>query len=157
IVVLLPGHVRQGRGDAIHPAMTKLNRTARLTGAMIMAAIGVAGYTPSSLAQAPTQAAKPVSPAKKKSTKAARVADSTVKAKPKAPEPIWPVASPDPLPGALLPAKRIVAFYGNPLAKRMGILGELPPEEMLAKLDREVAAWNAADPSKPVQPALHLI
>jgi hypothetical protein len=39
----------------------------------------------------------------------------------------------------------------------MGILGELPPERMLAKLDREVAAWNAADPETPVQPALHLI
>ena len=65
--------------------------------------------------------------------------------------------SPDPLPGAILPAKRIVAFYGNPLSKRMGILGELPPDDMLAKLDSEVAAWNAADPSTPVQPALHLI
>jgi hypothetical protein len=39
----------------------------------------------------------------------------------------------------------------------MGILGELPPEQMLARLDREVAAWNKADPSTPVQPALHLI
>ena len=70
---------------------------------------------------------------------------------------MWPVNSPDPLPGAILPAKRIVAFYGNPLSKRMGILGELPPDDMLAKLDSEVAAWNAADPSTPVQPALHLI
>jgi hypothetical protein len=39
----------------------------------------------------------------------------------------------------------------------MGILGELPPEQMLARLDREVAAWNKADPATPVQPALHLI
>jgi len=28
---------------------------------------------------------------------------------------------------------------------------------MLAKLDKEVAAWNKADPTHPVQPALHLI
>ena len=28
---------------------------------------------------------------------------------------------------------------------------------MLAKLDQEVARWNAADPATPVQPALHLI
>ena len=28
---------------------------------------------------------------------------------------------------------------------------------MLAKLDKEVAAWNKADPSTPVLPALHLI
>ena len=39
----------------------------------------------------------------------------------------------------------------------MGILGELGSAKMLAKLDREVAAWNKADPITPVQPALHLI
>jgi hypothetical protein len=39
----------------------------------------------------------------------------------------------------------------------MGILGELPPEQMLARLDKEVAEWQKADPSTPVQPALHLI
>ncbi|MBC3541836.1 hypothetical protein H7U12_19235 [Rufibacter sp. H-1] len=60
-------------------------------------------------------------------------------------------------PGAILPHKRIVAFYGNPLSKRMGILGEIAPEKMLAKLDGEVKNWEAADPSTPVQPALHLI
>jgi len=78
-----------------------------------------------------------------------------------APKPVelpkWPVEAPDPLPGSILPAKRIVAFYGNPLSKRMGVLGELSTPEMLAKLDREVAAWTAADPEHPVQPALHLI
>lgn len=137
--------------------MTKLNRTARFAGVIIMAAIGSAGYTPSSLAQAPTQAAKPASAVKKPKTTVPRATDSTAKAKPKLAGPVWPVDSPAPLPGALLPAKRIVAFYGNPLAKRMGILGELPPEDMLAKLDREVSAWNAADPATPVQPALHLI
>lgn len=59
--------------------------------------------------------------------------------------------------GALLPRRRIVAFYGNPASTRMGILGELPPERMLEKLDQEVAAWERADPGTPVQPALHLI
>ncbi|MGI9078370.1 MAG: hypothetical protein ACR2G6_13740 [Gemmatimonadaceae bacterium] len=78
-------------------------------------------------------------------------------ARPKPPAPVWPVAAPAPLPGSILPAKRIVAYYGNPLSKRMGILGQVPPDEMLARLDKEVAAWNAADPSTPVQPALHLI
>jgi hypothetical protein len=39
----------------------------------------------------------------------------------------------------------------------MGILGELPPDKMLARLDKEVAEWQKADPSTPVQPALHLI
>ena len=69
----------------------------------------------------------------------------------------WPVRGPDPLEGAILPHKRIVAYYGNPLSKRMGILGEIPPDSMLAHLDRVVAAWEAADPSTPVQPALHLV
>ena len=69
----------------------------------------------------------------------------------------WPVKTVAPLPGSILPDKRIVAYYGNPLSKRMGILGELPPDQMLARLDKEVAAWNKADPAHPVQPALHLI
>jgi hypothetical protein len=68
----------------------------------------------------------------------------------------WPVP-PTPLPGSILPAKRIVAFYGNPLSKRMGVLGEYPPEAMLAKLDTIVREWQEADPTTPVQPALHLI
>ncbi len=69
----------------------------------------------------------------------------------------WPVRTPAYSAGALLPGHRIVAFYGNPLSRRMGILGELDPEPMLARLDREVAAWRAADPATPVLPALHLI
>ena len=68
----------------------------------------------------------------------------------------WP-AGPPPLPGSLLPEKRIVAFYGNPLSKKMGVLGEYPVDVMLAKLDTAVAAWRKADPSTPVQPALHLV
>ncbi|WP_148306416.1 hypothetical protein [Gemmatirosa kalamazoonensis] len=73
-------------------------------------------------------------------------------------EPVWPnPKAPAPIAGSILPAKRIVAFYGNPLSKKMGVLGELPMDQMLAKLDTEVAKWNAADPAHPVQPALHLI
>lgn len=69
----------------------------------------------------------------------------------------WPVVTPAYAPGALLPGHRIIAFYGNPLSKRMGVLGEYEPEQMLQRLDREVAAWRAADPATPVLPALHLI
>lgn len=69
----------------------------------------------------------------------------------------WPVKSPPPLAGSILPHKRIVAYYGNPLSKRMGILGEIPYDAMLAKLDSTVALWRAADPGVPVLPALHLI
>jgi hypothetical protein len=70
----------------------------------------------------------------------------------------WPVKNqPTPLGGAILPFKRVVAFYGNLYSKKMGILGELPPKEMLAKLKGEVKAWEKADPKTPVQPALHYI
>lgn len=70
---------------------------------------------------------------------------------------LWPVKLPAPLPGSVLPAKRVIAYYGNPLSKRMGILGEFETEEMLRKLDREAAEWTRLDPAHPAQPALHLI
>jgi hypothetical protein len=70
---------------------------------------------------------------------------------------LWPVKGPYPLAGAVLPFNRIVAFYGNLYSKKMGILGELPKNEMLAKLKKEVASWQAADSSLPVIPALHYV
>lgn len=70
----------------------------------------------------------------------------------------WPVKhQPYPLASAILPFKRIVAYYGNLYSKKMGILGELPPKEMLAKLDQEVHVWEKIDSLTPVQPALHYI
>ena len=69
----------------------------------------------------------------------------------------WPVKGPALLPGSLLPEHRIVAFYGNPKSTRMGVLGQLPPEEMLPKLERTATEWAKADPGRPVMPALHLI
>jgi hypothetical protein len=68
----------------------------------------------------------------------------------------WP-KGPAALDGSILPAHRVVAFYGNPLSKKMGVLGEYPVDVMLTKLDQQVAAWRQLDPSTPVQPALHLI
>jgi hypothetical protein len=69
----------------------------------------------------------------------------------------WPVKQAYPLAGALLPLKRIVAFYGNLYSKNMGVLGEYPRKEMLEKLKAEVAKWQAADSSITVIPALHYI
>ncbi len=69
----------------------------------------------------------------------------------------WPVKSAYPLAGALLPFNRIVAFYGNLYSTRMGVLGEYPRKEMLAKLKEEVVRWQAADTSAKVIPALHYI
>jgi hypothetical protein len=69
----------------------------------------------------------------------------------------WPVKAPPPPPGSIIPEHRIVAFYGNPLSKRMGILGEVEPEEMLARLEKVATDWAAADSGQKVLPALHLI
>ena len=62
-----------------------------------------------------------------------------------------------PLDGAILPFKRIVAYYGNLYSKRMGILGEYPPKEVWKRLNAEVKAWEKADSTTPVQPAIHYI
>jgi len=69
----------------------------------------------------------------------------------------WPVKGGYPKPGAILPFKRIVAYYGNLYSKKMGVLGEYPPDEMLKKLGVEIKKWEAADTTTPVQPALHYI
>lgn len=70
----------------------------------------------------------------------------------------WPVpGAPDPLPGAIIPEHRIVAFYGNPLSRRMGILGQIDPDSMLRKLEATAMEWAKADPERKVLPALHLI
>ena len=64
---------------------------------------------------------------------------------------------PTPLPGSVLPGCRIVAYYGNPLSKRMGILGELPVPQMTARLEAEAHAFERADTTKPVVRALEII
>lgn len=69
----------------------------------------------------------------------------------------WMAGKTDPLTGAILPYKRIIAFYGNLYSKNMGILGELPKADVLNKLKEEVAAWEKADTMMEVQPALHYI
>jgi len=69
----------------------------------------------------------------------------------------WPVKSAYPLPGAIFPFKRVIAYYGNLYSKQMGILGELPRKQMLDKLQGEVKKWHAADTSMEVIPALHYI
>src|SRR5688500_10629785 len=128
---------------------------------------------PDKLAKAATSKAAPAKAAKPKANTSAKDATAKSAAKPARKTwssgkngyhvdsaeaaTLWPVKGPAALPGAILPAKRIIAYYGNPLSKRMGILGESPPDQMLARLDREVARWEKADPGTPVQPALHLI
>ncbi|MEI8273460.1 MAG: hypothetical protein WCG08_12625 [Paludibacter sp.] len=71
---------------------------------------------------------------------------------------LWPVESHIyPLDGAILPFKRIVAFYGNLYSKKMGVLGEYPPKELWRRLNIELKAWENADPTTKVLPAIHYI
>jgi hypothetical protein len=133
--------------------MPKLDPVAVTAGQAIGAATDSAVKTPGDTAPAKISITVPSVPGRSKKDSLALV--SAIRAGMK--DTRWPVKTAAPLPGSILPAKRIVAFYGNPLSKRMGVLGEYDPPTMLAKLDKEVAAWNKADPTHPVQPALHLI
>ena len=70
----------------------------------------------------------------------------------------WPVkTNAYPLPGAILPFNRVVAYYGNMYSKNMGVLGQYPAPVMLTRLQAEVKRWKEADPGTPVVPALHYI
>lgn len=71
--------------------------------------------------------------------------------------PLWPVRTTYPNGGALLPFNRIVAYYGNFYSKGMGILGESDEATVLAKLQSQIADWEAADPLTPVVPAIEYI
>ncbi len=84
--------------------------------------------------------------------------ETTITVEPKpAPLNLWPVKTVYPNAGAILPFKRILAYYGNLYSTKMGVLGQYPEAEMLSRLDVEVKKWEAADPSTPVVPALHYI
>ena len=69
----------------------------------------------------------------------------------------WPVKGPEPLPGALLPEHLIVAYYGNPKSQKMGILGQLQPEELLPRLEATATEWAKAERGRKVLPALHMV
>lgn len=69
----------------------------------------------------------------------------------------WPASAPYPNGGAILPFKRIVAYYGNFYSRQMGILGEYDPDEVVRRLASTTAKWEAADPTTPVVPAIEYI
>lgn len=70
---------------------------------------------------------------------------------------LWPKAAVYPQGGAILPFHRIVAYYGNFYSKQMGVLGEYPPNEVLAKLATTTQMWAKADPATPTIPAIQYI
>jgi hypothetical protein len=57
----------------------------------------------------------------------------------------------------LLPEYRIVMYYGHPHDPAMGIVGEYEIEQLTEILREEAANYAAADPSRPVIPALEVI
>lgn len=71
--------------------------------------------------------------------------------------PLWPVKAAYPNADAILPFKRVVAYYGNFYSKNMGVLGEYPTDQMLAMLASTTAMWTKADPQTPAVPAIHYI
>src|SRR3990167_81600 len=70
---------------------------------------------------------------------------------------LWPVSTAYPNAGAILPFKRVIAYYGNFYSKGMGVLGEYPTDQMLAMLASTTERWTAADPSTPAIQAIHYI
>lgn len=87
---------------------------------------------------------------------ATTTATSTASTTPPTPN-LWPVKTVYPNYGAILPFKRVVAYYGNFYSTKMGALGEYEPVEMLRRLKQEVTNWETADPTTPVMPAIHYI
>ncbi len=64
-----------------------------------------------------------------------------------------PLAPPRPF----LAAHRVVSFYGTPLTEALGVLGEQPPEETVARLRAQAAAYQPLSTDRAVVPAFHLI
>jgi hypothetical protein len=65
-----------------------------------------------------------------------------------------PTATPTP---PFFSTHRIVAYYGNPLTPLMGVLGDGAADQVIAKLQRQAAAYSAIDSGRQVVPALELI
>jgi hypothetical protein len=60
-------------------------------------------------------------------------------------------------PGGILPGNRVLSFYGFPGNPEMGVLGEYDMGRLLEMLRDQAAAYEEADPSKPVVLAFEVI
>jgi hypothetical protein len=52
---------------------------------------------------------------------------------------------------------QIISYYGNPYVPAMGILGELEPEDLVAKVKAHARKYDALNGERGVQPALHMV
>jgi hypothetical protein len=83
--------------------------------------------------------------------------DGTTTASTTIKKPLWPYKTVLPNAEAILPFKRVVAYYGNFYSKQMGVLGEYDKPTVLQMLKSTAADWEAADPHTPVLPAIEYI
>jgi hypothetical protein len=56
-----------------------------------------------------------------------------------------------------LAANQVLSYYGNPHVPGMGILGELEPEELAARLSAHAEKYDALNGARGVQPAFHIV
>ena len=63
----------------------------------------------------------------------------------------------EPLPGAIFPDHRVLAYYGFPGNPYMGILGEYDMETLHERILEQVAEYEAVDNSRPWKPAFEVI
>jgi hypothetical protein len=106
---------------------------------------------------APVPTAQPMAASE---TSAAETAAQTVPEFAPAPELTADLSAPvvgAPADAPLLPDYRIVTFYGHPHDPGMGIVGEHEIDELAGILRDEAANYAAADPARPVIPALEII
>jgi hypothetical protein len=59
--------------------------------------------------------------------------------------------------GEFLEDNQIISYYGNPYVPAMGILGELEPEQLVAKVKAHARKYDALNGARRVQPALHMV
>jgi len=59
--------------------------------------------------------------------------------------------------GSILANRRVVTYYGNPWSAQMGILGELDPQTLVARLKNAARLYEQAGSKRPVQPAVEFI
>jgi len=58
---------------------------------------------------------------------------------------------------AFLTENQILSYYGNPYVSAMGILGELEPEQLVARVKAHARKYDALNGTRGVQAALHLV
>src|SRR5690349_12720735 len=151
------GAIRASRRRSRRPWLATLALAAALLAASlaVMLPLGATAPGPSDAATPEVLAARPLPTGSPTVTARLATLPPTAVRAPTATLVPTPTAIPRPV--ALLPEHRIVSFYGNPLAKQMGILGEVPPDQMLNKLKQQIAAYSANDSARPFVPALELV